>query len=160
IPTASKCETADVLGPALEIIRGHAPEVMLVHFPSVDNTGHGIGWGSPEQMKAIEEADAAVGEVLKCLDERQLSESTLVIVTADHGGAGKSHGPDDPRSRHIPWIAVGPGIRTHVDLTSYAKLVINTEDTFATVCWMMGIPPTLADLDGVPVKVIVKQKEG
>ena len=46
----------------------------------------------------------------------------------------------------------------HVDLTIYAKLQINTEDTFATVCWMMGIPPTLPDLDGVPVKLILEQK--
>jgi predicted AlkP superfamily pyrophosphatase or phosphodiesterase len=158
IPTAAKCETADVVGPACEIIREHKPDVMLIHFPSVDNVGHAIGWATPQQMKAIEDADAAVGQVLQALEDANLTNQTLLIVTSDHGGAGQNHGPDDARSRHIPWIAVGPGIRHHVDLTTYAKLQINTEDTFATVCWMMGIPPTLPDLDGVPVKLILEQK--
>jgi arylsulfatase A-like enzyme len=157
IPKATKCETADVIGPAAEIIRDHKPDVMLVHFPSVDNTGHAIGWASPEQMKAIEDADAAVGVLLKTLDEAGLTNSTLMIVTADHGGAGKNHGPDDPRSRHIPWVAVGPHVRKHLDLTSYPKLDVNTYDTFATCCWVMGIPPTVPDMDGVALKVIMEQ---
>ena len=109
IPEKGKVETAAVMKAALPMIREHKPDVMLLHLPSVDNAGHLKGWASPEQMKAIEDADAAVGKVVALLDELKLSDSTLLIVTADHGGAGKNHGPDDPRSRHIPWIAVGPG---------------------------------------------------
>ena len=157
IPTTITSETAAVIGPAVQIILQHQPDVMLVHLPSVDNVGHAIGWATPQQMKAIEDADAAVGQVVQALDDAGMTDSTLLIVTSDHGGAGRTHGPDDFRSRYIPWIAVGPGIR-HVDLTTYPKLVINTEDTFATVCWMLGIPPTLPDLDGVPVKLILEQK--
>jgi hypothetical protein len=158
IPTTTKCETADVIGPALDIIRQHKPDVMLIHFPSVDNTGHADGWASPQQMRAIQDADTAVGEVRKALEDSGLSDSTLLIVTSDHGGAGRNHGPDDPRSRHIPWVAVGPHVRKNVDLTSYPRLVINTEDTFATACWVMGIPPTIPDMDGAPVKLILEQQ--
>ena len=157
IPKTQTSETSSVIGPAVQILREHHPDFMMVHLPSVDNVGHKIGWATPPQMAAIEDADAAVGRLLDALDDEDLTNSTLVIVTSDHGGAGKSHGPDDFRSRYIPWIAVGPGIR-HIDLTTYPKLVINTEDTFATVCWMLGIPPTLPDLDGVPVKLILEQK--
>ena len=107
---------------AVELIREHRPEVTVVHFPHVDNVGHVIGWGTPEQVVAVEEADAAVGVVLRALRECNLDESTLIIVTADHGGAGRSHGPDDARSRHIPWIVAGPGIRRDFDLTRYANL--------------------------------------
>jgi predicted AlkP superfamily pyrophosphatase or phosphodiesterase len=148
-----------VLKAAVDVIRQHRPDVMLVHFPSVDAVGHAKGWATPEQVKAIEQADAAVGTLLATLDEMKLTDSTFVIITADHGGAGKNHGPDDPRSRHIPWIAVGPGVRAGIDLTIYPKLTINTEDTFATTCWLMGIPPTVPDMDGVPVKLILEQKE-
>jgi len=157
IPSTTKCETADVIGPAAKIIVEHKPDVMLVYLPSVDNTGHAIGWASPEQMQAIADADAAVGVLLKTLEEAQLTDSTLVIVTADHGGAGKNHGPDDPRSRHIPGVAVGPHVRKHLDLTTYPRLELNTYDTFATSCWVMGIPPTVPDMDGVPVKVIMER---
>ena len=51
-----------------------------------------------------------------------------------------AHGPDDARSRHIPWIASGPGIRRNYDLTRDPTLTVNTEDTFATACTMMNIP--------------------
>lgn len=159
IPRKSFIETKDVLTAAVDIIREHQPDVMLVHFPTVDNVGHLKGWASPAQIKAIEESDAAVGTLLATLDLLNLTDSTLVIVTSDHGGAGRNHGPDDARSRHIPWIAVGPGIRKGVDLTIYSKLVINTEDTFATTCWLLGIPPTVFDLDGVPVKLILEPKD-
>jgi hypothetical protein len=156
IPHTATSETATVIGPAVQIIREHQPDVMMVHLPSVDNVGHLIGWATPKQMQAIEDADAAVGQIVKAMDDAQMSGSTLLIITSDHGGAGRTHGPDDFRARYIPWIAVGPGIR-HIDLTTYPKLVINTEDTFATVCWMLGIPPTLPDLDGQPVKLILEQ---
>jgi len=160
IPTATKCETADVVPHAVEIIKDHKPDVMLIHFPSVDNVGHAIGWATPQQMKAIDDADSAVGQVLKAMDEAGLTNSTLLIVTADHGGAGRDHGPDDPRSRHIPWIAVGPKVRQHLDLTSYPRLDVQTYDTFATACYVMGIPPTVPDLDGKPVKQIFPEKKG
>lgn len=156
LPKTVTSETAAVIGPAVQIIREHRPDVMMVHLPSVDNVGHLIGWATPRQLQAIEDADAAVGQLLKAMDDAQVSDSTLLIVTSDHGGAGRSHWPDDFRARYIPWIAVGPGIR-HIDLTTYPKLVINTEDTFATVCWMLGIPPTIADMDGQPVKLILEQ---
>ena len=67
-------------------------------------------------------------------------------------------GPCGRRAR-IPWIAVGPGIRRGVDLTTYPKLEINTEDTFATVCWLPGIPVDPKNLDGKPMVEILDRKE-
>jgi arylsulfatase A-like enzyme len=143
---------------AVEIIRDHRPDVMFVHFPHVDNVGHMSGWGTPEQIDAVEEADAAVGSVLRALSDAGLMESTLIILTADHGGQGRSHGADDARSRHIPWIAAGPGIRRNFDLTRYAELNVNTEDTFATACFFLGISPS-PRIDGRPVREIVRVEE-
>ena len=115
--------TADelVADQAETIIRELKPDLLFVHFPVTDRMGHQYGWGSPEQLAAIERADACVGRVIAALQQAGVKEHTLVIVTADHGGAGKSHGADDARSRHIPWIATGPGVR-HGDLTQFADL--------------------------------------
>jgi arylsulfatase A-like enzyme len=85
-------------------------------------------------------------------------ESTLIILTADHGGQGRGHGADDARSRHIPWIAAGPGIRRNFDLTRYAELNINTEDTFATACFFLGISPS-PRIDGKPIREILRLDE-
>jgi arylsulfatase A-like enzyme len=143
---------------AVKIIRDHSPQVMFVHFPHVDNIGHLSGWGTPEQIEAVEDADEAVGAVLKAIDDSGYSDSTVVILSADHGGAGHTHGADDPRSRHIPWIISGPGIRRNFDLTRYADLTINTEDTFATVCFLMGMKPA-PTINGKPIRQAMQLDE-
>lgn len=129
-----------VVREAVRVIEEHQPELLFLHFPDVDGAGHGKGWGSPEQTAAIEKTDTHLGEVLAALERAGVRDSTLIIVSADHGGAGMSHGADDPRSRHIPWIASGPGVRKAFDLTRAAKLDVNTEDTCATACYVLGLP--------------------
>jgi predicted AlkP superfamily pyrophosphatase or phosphodiesterase len=151
----TKCEDPEVAEQALKILREHKPDVLFVHFPSVDNVGHAIGWATDEQLLVISQADNCLGQLLSAYDDLNLANQTLVIVTADHGGAGRSHGPDDPRSRHIPWIVRGPGIRKGLDLTTYGDLTIDTEDTFCTACYCLGLHESLArPLDGKPVMQI------
>jgi len=141
-PDEAKSDDADVATHAQQMLRSHQPEMFFVHFPGVDNVGHKIGWGTPEQLAAVAVADKAVGQLMDALTELKLRDQTFVIITADHGGAGRSHGADDFRSRHIPWIALGPGVRKNYDLTSNRELVVETYDTFATACAMLGIPVT------------------
>ena len=158
VPKATTISDAEVADEAEKIIHDHRPDFLFVHLPGVDNVGHASGWGSHEQRQALEQADAAVARVLAAIDKEGFAGSTLVIVSADHGGAGRSHGPDDPRSRHIPWIAAGPGIRKDLDLTTLGDLTINTEDTFATVCYLMGLTVDTR-LDGKPVMQIIERQE-
>jgi len=149
---------AAVARQAITFIRDHQPQVMFVHLPDVDLTGHMFGWASDAQIAAIGRADRCIAEILDALSGQGLVVSTLVIITADHGGAGATHGPDDPRSRHIPWIAVNPAIRQGYDLTRNSRLVVNTEDTFATACFVLGLPME-AGMDGKPIAEIVPNRE-
>jgi len=158
IPYTEKIEDYQVADQAVAMILLHQPDVLFVHLPGVDNAGHAFGWSSKQQMEAIARADTAIGNVLWALDQCHLRDSTFILVTADHGGAGRMHGPDDDRSRHIPWIAVGPGIRRGLDLTIYGDLVINTEDTFATVAYLLGIPVP-RQIDGKPVMEILNRSD-
>lgn len=124
---------------ATQMLEEHRPHLLFVHLAGVDDAGHKDGWGSVEQLRAVEQADEAVGHLLAALDELKLADSTLVILTADHGGAGRSHGPHDARSLTIPWIARGPGVRKDYDLTLDSTLQVNTVDTFATACALLGL---------------------
>jgi arylsulfatase A-like enzyme len=139
-----------VAGEAAKMIREHQPQVMFVHFADVDAQGHGAGWGSEAQVKAAAGADDGIGRIVSALDMCGVLDETTILVTADHGGSGKSHGADDPASRHIPWIIAGPGTLANFDLTGNTNLFINTEDTFATACWILGIPLP-EDTDGKPI---------
>jgi bisphosphoglycerate-independent phosphoglycerate mutase (AlkP superfamily) len=144
VPDSLVISDAVVADTALAWIRSLAPQVLFVHLPEVDSVGHASGWGSPEQLRAIAGADRCIGRFLDALKARGVLDSTFVLITSDHGGAGKSHGPDDPRSRTIPWIAAGPGVRRNCDLTTQEDLSIQTEDTFATLCYVLGIKPPRA----------------
>lgn len=139
VPGESAVTDAAVADSAVAVIRAHAPDVLFVHLPSADSVGHEHGWGSPEQIATVGEADRSVGRILEALRERGVADSTVVIVSADHGGAGETHGADDPRSRFIPWIIAGPGIRAGYDLTRDPDVDVDTEDTFATACWVLGL---------------------
>jgi arylsulfatase A-like enzyme len=150
----AKSDDADVTAKAVELIRSHQPEVLFVHLPGVDNAGHKYGWSSPEQMKALEVADESVAEILVALADVGLRRKTVVLITADHGGAGKTHLADDARARHIPWIISGPGIRRGIDLTAYPRTVVDTEDTFATASYLLGLPLS-PEIDGKPILEIV-----
>lgn len=157
--TDSKTEESGgstVVGEATRLIRKHRPQVMFVHFPYPDGAGHAKGWGSPEQIAAIEKSDRAIGQILQTLTETGLKDSTLILVSADHGGSGRQHGKGDERSRFIPWIVSGPGVRQDYDLTQMKEVLINTEDTFATACWVMGIPLP----EGIPGKPILSIFDG
>jgi arylsulfatase A-like enzyme len=143
---------------AAEVLREHNPQLLFVHFPGTDVIGHAKGWGSPEQMQEFAVVDHGIGQILRALDELGLRDHTAVLVTADHGGAGRQHGPDDARSRHIPWILAGPGIRRNYDLT-LTQIDINTEDTFATACWLLGAPLTRHDIDGKPIREALENRE-
>jgi predicted AlkP superfamily pyrophosphatase or phosphodiesterase len=150
IPDAAKTNNEVVIANAVKFIETKKPDLLFIHFPDLDTVGHAKGWGSPEQLACIEKTDRQLGELLAALDRAGLRASTFMIVTADHGGAGKTHGADDPRSRHIPWIAVGPGVRKNFDLTTSATLEVRTEDTCATACYLLGLPQA-PYFDGHPV---------
>jgi predicted AlkP superfamily pyrophosphatase or phosphodiesterase len=146
----SKDTNAEVTVQAVKIIEENKPAVIVVHYPEVDSTGHANGWGSKEQFAKIEETDGELAKLFASLERAGIRQSTVVILSADHGGAGRSHGADDARSRHIPWIATGPGVIKNSDLTQNASLEVNTEDTCATACWLLGLPQ-LPYFDGKPV---------
>lgn len=152
-------EDPDVIAAATEILRDHQPGVMFVHLPSVDNAGHAHGWGSAEQLAAVKNADASIGQLMKLLTDLDLAAHTIVIITADHGGAGRTHGPDDARSRTIPWIIAGPGIRHGFDLTLLGRgSDVYVYDTFATTAAILGIT-VRGNIDGHNVTAAFEDQE-
>ena len=154
----SKDRDPEVARAAVAFIAEHKPQVMFVHLADVDSAGHLKGWGTPEQIAAIEAVDGCIGQMVDALKAADLFGHTLIIISADHGGSGRNHWPEDARSRHIPWIAHGPGVRKNLDLTRYEKLNIDTEDTYATACAQLGIAIG-PEIDGEPVYQIREEAE-
>lgn len=143
---------------AAAAIRAHQPGVTMVHMGNCDIVGHKLGWGSPAQIAAIEQADKGIGRVVQAIHDAGIDDDTLIIVSSDHGGAGLKHGANDMRSRYIPWIAVGPRVRKNFDLTLNRDLYPRTEDTFATACYFLAIPIP-QQVVGHPLMQILSDRE-
>ena len=137
-------ETADH---AVEIIHQFSPRFMFVHFGYNDSIGHANGWGSIPQVNGLAKTDAALGRVLDAVKDSGVFDDTVVILSADHGGAGRVHGAKIEPSKYIPWIIAGPGIRKNVDLSGYLDWPVKTYDTFATACSILGLKAP-EDIDG------------
>lgn len=119
--------------------------VLFIHFGITDGMGHSYGWLSPQQLSVLYRADEALGQLLDELEARGLRSETLIIVTADHGGHGTTHGSNSPEDMTIPWIASGAGIQPKLLTT-----LIHTTDTAATAAFALGLPIP-PEWNGVPV---------
>ena len=110
------------------------PHLLFVHIADPDIAGHSIGWMSYPYRAAVRRADAAVGRILRAARARY-GDDMVLIVTADHGGHGRTHGTDETVDKTIPWIAWGKGI-----VPGRISREVDTYDTAATVLWLLGIP--------------------
>jgi arylsulfatase A-like enzyme len=104
-------------------------DLMFVHLPQTDLTGHAQGWMSGAYLSAVSNADAAVGRVVQALPG-----GTTVIVTADHGGHDFNHGTSQAVDMTIPWMVVGPHVVPHALGTR-----VTTMDTAATAAFVLGL---------------------
>lgn len=150
---AGKEDAFSIANLAAKVLRKQRPQVMFVHFPDPDTVGHSFGWGSPEQVAVLDKTDQGIGILMETLRELGLRDQSLVIVTSDHGGSGRSHGANVQFSHFIPWIAVGPGVKENYDLTLEPNLAVHVEDVFATALNFLNIALP-ADSDGKPVLAI------
>lgn len=129
---------------AVELIKEDF-DLMFIHFPNPDVTGHQYGWLSTEQFDSLHDTDKALGRLISALDEADLRKNTLVIITSDHGGHASFHGTDDAEDMTIPWIMFGPGI-----IPKQLNIPIHITDTAATVAWAFDLQRP-SNWDGIPV---------
>lgn len=66
----------------------HPPPIFTFHnFLLTDGVGHDYGPHHSGLRTALDETDRRIGRVLRTLEERELFDSTLFIIAADHGMA-------------------------------------------------------------------------
>lgn len=122
------------------------PNLCFIHFADSDGAGHAFGWGSPEQIKAFKDEDAALYTIKRAIEKAGIARDSVIIMTADHGGHAKTHGSNSPEDMTIPWIAWGDHVKRGATITA----PVTTYDTAATALWILHVP--IPDTwDGKPV---------
>jgi predicted AlkP superfamily pyrophosphatase or phosphodiesterase len=119
---------------ATRYMKSRRPNVVFVHIGEPDYAGHSTGWMSAPYGWAVRRADGAVGQLVAAAERAYGAGRYSVIVTADHGGHGRTHGTADDDDMQIPWIAWGAGVEQGA-----VAAPVKTMDTAATVLWLLGI---------------------
>lgn len=96
----------------LDDLRTRHPRYVFVHYAEPDAAGHAENWGSRTWQRSVEAVDGYLGEILDLVDhDPEFRDRTVLVLTADHGGAGKNHGDaDDPDVFTIPVMVWGAGV--------------------------------------------------
>lgn len=94
-------DDAEVTGRILTYLKSKTPTLMFVQFSSPDDIGEKYGFGSDIYLSTISTADALVGRIYDQLKLKGILDDTLFIVTADHGGKGKTHGGDSDEEKYV-----------------------------------------------------------
>ncbi|HIE23675.1 MAG TPA: alkaline phosphatase family protein [Candidatus Korarchaeota archaeon] len=74
-----------ILRAAILILERENPDVLLLHFKSIDALGHKYGPESLEVVNAVEHVDSLIGQLVKWIEDKGLLAHTLFFITADHG---------------------------------------------------------------------------
>lgn len=137
-------ETAQL---ASEYIIAKKPNFTFIHFDHVDHAGHEFGHGTAEYYESVTHADTLLGQVMAGIEKAGITDNTLVIVSADHGGLGKGHGGESLQEIEIPFLVWGRSVKKNHKLTH----PVYQYDNAATVAFALGLKTPEAWI-GRPVK--------
>lgn len=126
-----------VMEKAVAYIGRERPHLTFVHLPDVDAAGHAVGWGSPEQVAALEGADVQLGRLFQAVHAAGLLRRSAFLILADHGGHGTVHGVHHPLEFQIAWVAGGLGFHPGIQIEAPVSVL----DTWPTVFAAMGLAP-------------------
>ena len=86
----------------------------FLHLGRADQIGHAKRWMSKPYLRAIRKLDSLVGSVVSTIrKDPELSASTVVVLTADHGGRPGTKGHSARKqydNYRIPFLIWGPGV--------------------------------------------------
>ena len=85
----------------------------------------------------IQEVDSYIGQLLVALQESNMLNTTLIMITSDHGGYRKFHGHFSEENIFIPALFLGPDVRKGASLTNFISLV----DFGPTALNALGLQP-------------------
>lgn len=84
------------------------------HIPYPDSAGHEAGWTGAGYDAAVSRSDALLGRVVQLIKSNPTwATSTMIVVTADHGGPNSGLLHDDQlqvENFTVPFVVWGPGI--------------------------------------------------
>jgi predicted AlkP superfamily pyrophosphatase or phosphodiesterase len=128
------------------------PTLVFLYSVHTDHAGHGYGWMTPQYIKAIEDADIAIGKLLDQLKTAGLYKGTHLLLITDHGGINKNHGGVSMNEMQVPWAITGPQIKKRGLITEFNS----NKNTALVLARIFGVKETPDSWTGTIPKGIFK----
>lgn len=124
------------------------PDFLFISFGAPDHVGHEKGYGKTEHLACLTEIDGYIGEVVTSLEEHDMMDGTLFILTTDHGGTstGLHGGTTDPEMEIFFGVAGKSVEKGEIP-------DVNVRDASAIVLYGLGIDVPEFDVNGFSAQV-------
>jgi len=122
---------SDIAEAAIHYIQKEKPDFLFLYLGETDEIGHKYGWMGQEYLAAIHHALSITEKIF-----RQFSAEYNVILTADHGGHGRSHGTEADEDMTIPILFAGESFEKGKALEN-----VSIKDIAVTVAALLQVPP-------------------
>ncbi len=132
-------------------IKEYKPTLAWVTYDNPDVVGHNVGHDTSEYYAVLKQLDGYLGQIIDAVKEAGIYDSTVIIVTSDHGGINKGHGGITLAEMETPFIIAGPGIKSVGEFQS----AMMQYDVAATIAAILGLEQPQPWV-GRPVKEILK----
>lgn len=140
---------------AVRYIKEKKPTFLSVCYDQIDHVGHAVGHDTPAYYDVLARVDKQIGLLVQALKDAGIYDDTIILVTADHGGVGRSHGGQSLLEMEIPFIICGKNIKEGQEITD----VVMQYDTAATIAEIFGLKRPQA-WRGLPIYSVFKWKYG
>ena len=94
------------------------PAFIAIAFDQPDGTGHAKRWGSPEYYAKLTELDSYISIIEQAVKDAGIYDSTVFVLSSDHGGNFWGHGFAFAKQRKIPMVVYGRGIKSGYTIPS------------------------------------------
>ena len=102
---------ADICEAACRYIVEKKPRFAAFIYDDPDHVGHGAGHDTPELYEKLKELDLWIGQIVDAIKAAGILDSSVIIVTSDHGGINHGHGGIAAEERLTPLVLCGKGIK-------------------------------------------------
>ena len=116
---------------AASFLQENPTDFTFLYLGEVDAIGHRYGWMSDEYQAAVERSWAQIEYVAD-----RLSDQFAIIVTADHGGHGRTHGTELPEDMTIPVFFYGKDFSAGESMEN-----VSIKDIAPTVAALLQVEP-------------------
>ena len=110
-------DTRSLVDRFVAAMSGDPADYAFIHLRDPDTAGHTRSWAvrhGSSYMNSVEKVDRLIGRIIEMVETTpELAGSTVIILTADHGGGGNwhNHGSADHAENYtIPFYVWGAGV--------------------------------------------------